>query len=126
MGCRLDALALCGDRAAVKIQQVWRFGSIARDEEGPGSDGDLLAIVREAREPFPEPEMPWRVGLLIGFSFTIKKRRGTWPDSRACWSGPRCGKAGPSGGRPWPGAGSRRSLFLDRSDDCLTDEESRP
>lgn len=51
---------------ASEVREVWLFGSYARGEEWPGSDVDLLVIVREADEPFAERSlryMPLRAGL---------------------------------------------------------------
>lgn len=45
---------------------MWLFGSYARGEEWPGSDVDLLAVVREAQEPFAERALryiPLRIDL---------------------------------------------------------------
>ncbi len=51
---------------APEVQEVWLFGSYARGEEWPGSDIDLLVIVRETCEPFIDRAMrytPLRIGL---------------------------------------------------------------
>ncbi len=36
------------------------FGSYARGDQGPGSDLDLVAVVREAEEPFERRGLSWR------------------------------------------------------------------
>ncbi|WP_376788591.1 DUF6932 family protein [Thermoflexus sp.] len=64
---------------ASEVQEVWLFGSYARGEEGPGSDIDLLVIVREAPEPFFERAMrytPLRSGLPLEiFVYTEEEAR---------------------------------------------------
>jgi predicted nucleotidyltransferase len=47
---RSAATRLLHERA--DVVEVWLFGSLARHEAQPGSDADVLIIVREATEPF--------------------------------------------------------------------------
>jgi UTP:GlnB (protein PII) uridylyltransferase len=43
-----------------EIEQVVLFGSLARGEAVPGSDADLLLVLRESREPFLERSARYR------------------------------------------------------------------
>jgi len=81
---------------ASEVREVWLFGSYARGEEGPGSDIDLLVIVREAPEPFFERAMRY-TPLRSGLPLEQKRRPGIYPNSLDLWSGSRCVKAGGSG-----------------------------
>ncbi|HXF70298.1 MAG TPA: nucleotidyltransferase domain-containing protein [Thermoflexus sp.] len=64
---------------APEVQEVWLFGSYARGEEWPGSDVDLLVVVREAHAPFTERALrytPLRSGLSLEiFVYTEEEAR---------------------------------------------------
>ena len=44
-----------------EIEEVILFGSLARGDAVPGSDGDLLVVLRESSVPFPERGVRYRV-----------------------------------------------------------------
>lgn len=76
---------------ASEVREVWLFGSYARGEEGPGSDIDLLVIVREAPEPFFERAMrytPLRSGLPLEiFVYYRRGGPGSIPTAWICGLG---------------------------------------
>ncbi|MGI8550286.1 MAG: nucleotidyltransferase domain-containing protein [Dehalococcoidia bacterium] len=57
-----------------EITRIMLFGSLARDEAGPGSDADLLIILRASDRPFLERSVHYQpVGVGIGvdvFAYT--------------------------------------------------------
>jgi predicted nucleotidyltransferase len=56
-------------RERAEVVQVWLFGSLARREARPGSDADLLIIVRDGAGPFLErahPLAPYFNGAGVG------------------------------------------------------------
>jgi uncharacterized protein len=61
-------------RERVEVVQVWLFGSLARRAARPGSDADLLIIVRDGAGPFLEraqPLAPYFTGAGVGRDLVV-------------------------------------------------------
>ena len=80
-----------------EVERIIVFGSLARGESVPGSDVDLLIILRESHLPFPDripifmPREPFPVAV-DGFPYTADEiermlREGNWFIKRALEEG---------------------------------------
>lgn len=69
---RQAAQRLLEERA--EVNQVWLFGSLARNDASPGSDADLLIVIRDGAGPFlerPQPLAPYFSGIGIGCDILV-------------------------------------------------------